>query len=103
MMQGDAKSLTIEILNRDQVAVTKDDVLDVEIVVGSLRKTYKGGEVFFDADKSKWICPVTQEETFALPAARVKAQARILWPNGDVEGCPLGYVNIDESISKEVL
>lgn len=103
MMQGDEKNLNIEILNRNQVPITADDVSDVEIVVGSLRKTYKNGEVFFDADKSKWICPVTQEETFTLPASRVKAQARILWPNGEVEGCPLGYVNIHESISKEVL
>ena len=101
MMQGDSYGLKINILNSDKVAVTPDDVTDVEVTVGTLRKTYSDNQViFYDG---KWIFPVTQEETFKLPAARVKAQVRVVWANGEVEGVSLGLINVLESISKEVL
>lgn len=101
MMQGDSYGLSIEILNADDAAVTPDDVSDVEVAIGYLRKTYASGEVTY-AD-GKWNFPLTQEETFKLPAARVKAQVRVVWANGDVEGTVLDPVNVRESMSKEVL
>lgn len=103
MMQGDAYSLEIEILNGEQDAVTPEDVVDVEITIGSLSKTYASDEVSYDEEREKWLFPLTQEETFKFYPARVKAQARVVWKNGDVEGASLGTINVLESISKEVL
>lgn len=101
MMQGDSCGLSIEILNADGAAVTPDDVSNVEVTIGYLRKTYASGEITY-AD-GKWIFPLTQEETFKFPAARVKAQVRVVWVNGNVEGTVLDSVNVRESMSKEVL
>lgn len=103
MMQGDSYGLSIEILKADGSAVTLKDVSDVEITIGHLRKTYKNGEVTFDSDSGKWVFPLTQEETFKFPVMRVKGQVRVAWAGGGVEGASLGYVNINESYSKEVL
>lgn len=103
MMQGDSRSLVIEILNSDKKPVTPDAVTDVEIVVGSLKKRYKNEEVSFDTDSNKWLFPLTQEETFKMPASHVKAQVRVVWADGTVEGASLGCINVGESISKEVL
>lgn len=101
MMQGDSYGLSIDVLNADDEAVTPDDVSDVEITIGYLRKTYASGEVTY-AD-GKWVFPLTQEETFRLPASRVKAQVRVVWANGNVEGTVLDPINVHESMSKEVL
>lgn len=101
MMQGDSYGLKIEILNADGVAVTPDDISDVEITVGFIRKTYARGEIIYS--DGLWIIPLTQEETFKLPAARVKAQVRVVWSDGFVEGASLDEIRIHESISKVVL
>lgn len=103
MMQGDSYSLEVDIRNGDKKVVTPDDVSDVEICVGSLRKTYKSEEVTFDEDVQKWKFPLTQEETFKMLPAKVKAQVRVLWTSGEIEGADLGEIRVKESISKEVL
>ena len=101
MMQGDSYGLSIEILNEQGVVVTDQSVEDVEVTIGALRKTYSDGGVTFS--NNKWVVPLTQEETFKFPAARIKAQVRVRWPGGNVEGVDLGLVNVRESLSKEVL
>ena len=103
MLQGDSYGLPIEILRSDNTVVTAADVSDVEITIGFLTKTYKSGKVTYNEDTEKWVFPLTQQETFKLPAVRVKAQLRIKWPNGAVEGVDLDGINVHESISKEVL
>ena len=103
MMQGDSYILPIEILNADGSVVTADSVIDVEITIGFLRKTYKSATVSFDASLGKWLFPITQEESFQFPASRVKAQVRVRWKSGGVEGASLGTINVAESLSKEVL
>ena len=103
MMQGDSYGLPIEILNSEKAVVTPDDVSDVEITIGSLRKSYADGEVIFSTEAEKWVVPLTQEETFSLRPGRVRVQLRVKRKNGEVEGFDLGSKNIFESISKEVL
>ena len=101
IMQGDAYNLPVDILNEENIAVTPADVADVEISIGSLRKTYAAGDITYDA--GQWIFPLTQEETFKMLPRRVKVQIRVKWRDGSVEGTDLGYKNILESMSKEVL
>ena len=103
MMQGDSYGISIEILKSDGAAVAPADVLDVEITIGLLQKTFSYGEVRYDDASGAWIFPVTQEETFKLPSVRAKAQVRVLWKSGDVEGVALDSIDVRESISKEVL
>lgn len=103
MMQGDSYGLPIGIKKANGEALTPADVADVEIVIGHLIKTYKKNEISYDEGSEEWVFPFTQEETFALPAMRVNAQARIVFTSGVVEGVKLGHVNVNESVSKEVL
>ena len=101
MMQGDSYGLKIVILKRDGTSLTEDDVSDVEITIGPLSKKLSEGMIAHE--NGVWIFPLIQEETFKFPASRVKAQARIVWPSGDVEGVRLGDIRVDESLSREVL
>ena len=50
-----------------------------------------------------WLFPLSQGESFALRPGPVRAQVRVAWANGVVEGCVLPGVYVDESISGEVL
>lgn len=101
MMQGDSYGLEIEIRDSENQVVTDASVSDVEIAIGTIKKTYKSGKVLFS--NGKWIIPLKQEETFRFPKTGVKAQVRVVWANGNVEGCSLGRISVFESISKEVL
>ena len=107
MMQGDSYGLTIDVLNADDEAVTPDDVSDVEVTIGNLRKTYASGDHDYEVWTRWGVSPelfcAGKEETFKFPAARVKAQVRVVWANGDVEGTVLDPINVRESMSKEVL
>lgn len=101
MMQGDSYNLGIKILNNAGSPVTPDDVRDVEITIGNLSKSYRGASLTYS--DGLWLFPMSQKETFGYWPAAVKAQVRVAWANGVVEGKPLYGVRIDESISKEVL
>ena len=101
MMQGDGYSLPIEILRPDGTVVTDAEVTDVEVSLGSVRKTLQQGEVTFS--DGKWLFPVTQQETFSLEAQRQRCQVRVLWNDGSVEGVSLGEILVTESLSREVL
>lgn len=101
MMQGDSYNLGINILNNAGQPVTPDDIKDVEITIGNLRKTYLNAQVTFR--DGVWLFPLSQEETFRYWPTSVKAQVRVVWANGVVEGKPLYGIRINESISKEVL
>ena len=99
MMQGDARTLCIELLLPGDVVVTPADVADVEITIGLLSKTYRDGQVSFMNDV--WLFPISQRETLALRNTVQKAQVRVRWPTGEVEGAPLGRIYIGESISRK--
>ena len=101
MMQGDSYNLGIRILNNAGNPVTPEDINDVEITIGHLRKTYLNAQVTFY--EGLWMFPLSQKETFDYWPSAVKAQVRVVWANGVVEGKPLYGVRINESISKEVL
>lgn len=101
MMQGDACLLGIRILNNAGEAVTPVDVSDVEITIGHLRKRYSDAALSFR--DGLWMFPLTQKETFACENTAPRAQVRVKWANGCLEGKPLYGVTVEESISKEVL
>lgn len=101
MMQGNACYLGISILNSAGTAVEPVDVQDVEITIGNLKKTYLREELSYSG--GLWLFPLSQGETFAQRPGNVRAQVRVAWANGVVEGCVLPGVYLDESISKEVL
>lgn len=100
-MQGDAYNLGIRILNNAGNPVTPGDVRDIEITIGNLRKTYLNAQVTYN--EGLWLFPLSQTESFSFTPGAVKAQVRVAWANGVVEGKPLYGIRMDESMSKEVL
>jgi hypothetical protein len=103
MMQGDSYMLGIQILNNAGNPVTVDDVTDVEITIGHLVKSYRKLELLYDEGLHQWLFPLSQQETFGYWPSSVKAQVRVVWANGIIEGKPIYGIRIDESMSKEVL
>ena len=101
MMQGDSFHLGIRIKNNAGNPVTPTDIEDVEISIGHISKTYRRGELTFI--DGMWMFPMTQYETFEFYPSSVKAQVRIKWANGVIEGKPIYGIRIHEGISREVL
>ena len=101
MMQGDSYNLGVEILDDTGALVLPEAVSDIEIAIGHIKKTYANGEIKYG--ENVWLFPLTQEESFTLPAGKLYGQVRIKWASGEVNGCKLEIPRLDESRSKEVL
>lgn len=101
MMQGDSYSLGFTVLNNSGSPVTPGDIMDMEICIGHIRKTYQKNQLLFDS--GRWYFPISQAESFGCWPNYVNTQIRIMWGNGVVEGKKINGVRINESLSKEVL
>jgi hypothetical protein len=102
MMQGDQFRLPIELsYESDGSPVTEEQVKDVEICVGRVRKTMADG-VSFNSENNQFYVYLNQSDTFTL-RDEVAVQARVLFKNGDVIGIKLGSVLFNRSASREVL
>ena len=101
MMQGDSYNIGIRILNNAGSAVTPDDVREVEITIAGVSKKYTdGGIVYADGI---WGYPVTQSGTLGTFPDRLRAQVRVAWNDGSVEGQELKGLRLTESMSREVI
>lgn len=101
MMQGDMYSLAIQVRNNAGMPVTPEDITDMEIAIGELTKSYRKQELAYH--DGFWLFPLSQQETFMMPAYSLKGQVRVYWKNGAIEGQELHGIRVRESISKEVL
>lgn len=101
MMQGDQYRIPLGFKYEDGTSVEAESVYDVEVFVGSVRKTLSDGVSFDENDKNFYVY-LTQSETFRL-SGDAKVQARLLFTSGDVVGVNLGAVNFETSTSKVVL
>lgn len=101
MMQGDSYTLGFRLKNNSGSLITPLDVADVEITLNGKSKTYKAGQVVYG--NSLWGYPVSQTDTFAGEPGDVRAEIRIKWNNGTLEGKPVYGVRLNESMSKEVI
>ena len=101
MVQGDQYRIPVPLKHEDGSAVTKEEVRDVEIFVGQVRKTLADGVSYSESEKCFYVY-LAQKETFRL-SGDVRVQARVLFVSGDVVGVNLGTVNFETSTSKVVL
>lgn len=102
MMRGDSYTLPISIATADGTA-TAESFEEVEVCIGTdIRKTLSSGEITFDSERSLFLVPVTQEETFAL-RGRARVNIRCKYYGGDVVGVDLGVLEFAPSLSREVL
>lgn len=101
MMQGDQYKLPIEIKTTEGNAKPAT-FEDLEIFVGSVRKTLGKGEVSYDDENETFLVFLTQRETFRL-RGDIEVQLRCKFPDGDVVGISAGTVNFEKSTSRVVL
>jgi hypothetical protein len=102
MMQGDQYRLPIELKDADGTFVTREEVKDLEIFVGTTRKVLSKGEVEFESFENVFYVSLSQKETFMM-RGDVSVQARVLFLSGDVVGIDLGKINFAQATSKVVL
>ena len=102
MMRGDAYCLPIEI-ETDSGTATADSFTDVEVCIGNtIRKMLSSGEIIYDAERSVFLVPLTQEETFGLHV-RTRVNIRCKYSSGDVIGVDLGVIEFAPALSREVI
>jgi len=104
MMQGDAYNIQFIIIRDDNTIVTPSMISEVEIVIGTLRKTYSSGIITYSEYDQNWLFPISQSESLALSASNQPVQARIKFTeNDEVIGENLGVIPLEQSRSKVVL
>lgn len=105
IMRGDAYIYGFRIKDESGNLVTDEDVLDVEISLASILKTYAKGEVTYEGE-GVWGYPISQKESFSYPA-KVRAQVRVKFKSDDNNDLVIGRKVLDipvvSSDSKEEL
>lgn len=101
-MQGDQYRLPIELKNADGTFVTREEVKDLEVFVGTTRKMLSKEEIEFEPLENVFYVFLSQKETFMM-RGDVSVQARVLFLSGDVVGIDLGKLNFAQATSKVVL
>ena len=102
IMQGDACRLPFQI-RQDGMTITPEMITDLEVTVGSLRKTYLGGGITFDGEY--WYTYLSQEDTMSMTGAEyIRLRIRYLnQPWVTVLGKRVAMLNVEEHPSAEVL
>ena len=104
IMQGDQNPVFFTLSCRndrgEKIYLTDSMISKLEIRLGSISKTTP--EVSWSSDRGGWEFPITQEESFSLPAGKNMVQMRVLFPMGEVVSTE-GEMYIIESISKNIL
>lgn len=101
MFQGDSYDISVILRNNAGQPISPADVEDVEITIGDMTKTYKKAEITYA--NGVWLFPISQVVSFRQWPGRSRAQVRVKWADGSVEGQTLNGLRFQESISKEVL
>lgn len=73
----------------------------IEFTIGNLSKNWPL-QVTYDKDKKLFYFPVTQEETFKFDQYE-RYQARIKYIDGNVYGTPVNKININETLSRNII
>lgn len=102
IMQGDSYGIPITI-EFDGGIGTPDNLLDVEVVLGDIKKSYSEGKLTFDDENNQYIFPLTQTDSLAMAASYNRAQIRIKLMTGEVIGQVIENLVVDRSLSKVVL
>lgn len=102
MMQGDACRLPFHI-RQDGVTVTPEMITDLEVTVGSLRKTYTSGEITYG--EGCWFVYLSQEETMAMSGSKyIRVRIRYLdQPWVMVLGNRCTLLNVEANPNAEVI
>lgn len=102
IMQGDAYYIPFSFFDDDGTKITNSMVDDVEIVFAGIRRTLSDNEIIYDGTNKRFLFPLTQQETFALPTIG-RGEVRLKFTNGDVIGDSFGNIIVLESDSREEL
>lgn len=107
VMEGDQYAIPLS-LKMNGVAVTANDVQEVEFAIGNLKKYMSTGDIVF-AD-GKWNIKLTQADTFQINSMNFKAatfstraQIRVKFKTGDVIGYRIPSAAIAKSISEVII
>lgn len=102
MMQGDQYMQPIAIKKKSGEPLTDQELDDMEVMIGSVRKTLSSGTVTFDSENQVFLVRLTQAETFRMNGAE-DVIARVKFLTGDVIGIRVGKIDWAASKSKVVL
>lgn len=98
--QGDQYSIIFKI----ETCTAPLDLTDVELIeftIGTLSKSYPLEVTYNDKNKT-FLFPVTQAETFQFSEWE-NYQARIKYISGNVYGTPVNKININETLSQNII
>lgn len=98
--QGDAGYIILQICVGNNPIDMKGIEL-IEFTIGNLSKTWPM-KVEYREDEQKFYFPVTQEETFGMDGW-VEYQARIKYSTQQVTGTPTNRMNINDTLSRNII
>ena len=104
IMQGDQYSLQFDFINNDEQPISREDISDVEIMIGYIRKTLSDGDILYHEGERTFLFPLSQADTFSMNPGTYKVQTRLKSIDGLVVGNEdAGTLIVSAARSKEIL
>lgn len=101
MMQGDAYTQKLK-LSVDGEPVNPENLEEIEVMIGCVRKTKTAGEVGYDSESGLYFVELMQRDTFRLSGAS-EMIVRCKFSDERVLGFNCGTLLFERSASKEQL
>ena len=100
--QGDQYAIPFSV-KRNNITQTAQTITRMEILIGSLRKTYPGDIEYYSATQ-QFLFPLMQNESFALEENTYDVLCRPLYSDGTITGWKsAGTVRVEEMEGAETL
>lgn len=98
--QGDQYSFLFK-LQQGEAPLDLEGIEVIEFTIGTLSKSWPL-EVQYNKEQHVFLFPVTQEETFQFDIVE-NYQARIKYIDNNVYGTPVNRININETLSRNII
>lgn len=111
MIRGDTNNFSFKIKN-GETYITTDDYNEIELQFNSqnlhanIRKLKSKGEIEYDSENQKFVCYLSQEDTFKLNDGNVEVQVRLFKEEGEKDYCKatlIKSINVGKVLSQEIL
>lgn len=100
MHQGDQYSIILKI-EANGLPIALDNIELIEFTIGPITQVYPT-EVLYNEEFTEFYFPVTQEHTFMMDGME-KYQVRIKYTNGSVVATPVQMLDVNQSLSKNII
>lgn len=98
--QGEQFKVPFKIKADNSTVITPSNCADVRIQIGKILKEYSAGQITYDAQRTAWLYPLTEEDTAEMRNS-VPFEVAVLFADQSIIKSTVDSIMVYDSIIKE--